>query len=103
MFARSADASMLGRPSGASTLGVTAVNVGMIQAESFGKSQDNMVAELAGHVEKWLEEGPAVVGLNEIHPSIAMKLGHMLALKVDVGIATHESNSLLWRLSSLLT
>ncbi len=32
-----------------------------------------------------------------------MKLEQMLALKVDVGIATHESNSLLWRLSSLLT
>ena len=43
----------------------------MIQAPSFEKLLDKKVAELAGHVKKWLEEGPAVVGLNEIHPKTA--------------------------------
>ena len=89
------DASALARPPDASTLGVTAFNVGMIQEVAFTKSQDSKVAELAGHVERWLEEGPAVVGLNEIHESLVAKL--QLVLKVDVDIAINESNCLLWR------
>ena len=78
----------------ASTLGVTAFNVGMMQANAFGQKQEAKVAELARHVETWLEDGPAVVGLNEIHPTIAMMLEMLLALRVDVGIATLDSNSL---------
>ena len=89
------DASALARPPDASSLGVTAFNVGMIQEDAFTKMQDSKVAELAGYVERWLEEGPAVVGLNEIHPHIVTKLQHKL--KVDVDIAIHESNCLLWR------
>ena len=49
---------MFSRPPDASTLTVTAFNVGMPQADSFYKSQDEKVAKLAGHVEKWLEDGP---------------------------------------------
>ena len=41
----------------ASTLVVTAFNVGMIQADAFTKMQDSKVAELAGYVERGLEEG----------------------------------------------
>ena len=86
------------RPPDASTRRVTAFNVGMIQANSFEKSQDKKVAELAGHVKNWLEEVPAVVGLNEIHPSIAQKLvGELQRQLPDVGIATDDSNSFLWR------
>ena len=56
------------------------------------------MAELAGHVKKWLEEGPAVVGLNEIHPKIAQKLVEKLERQqLDVDIATDDSNSLLRR------
>ena len=45
-----------------------------------------------------MREGPAVVGLNETHPDIAEKLVNELRRKkVDVEIATHESNSVLWR------
>ena len=86
------------RPPDASTLVVTALNVGMIHADSFVRRQDDLVAALAGHVEKWLEEGPGVVGLNEIHPIIARKLVEKLGREqLDVGIATDDSNSLLWR------
>ena len=85
----------LGRPADASTLGVTAYNVGMIQADAFIKTQDSLVTKLAGYVESWLEEGPAVVGLNEIHRDIVTKLHRKL--KFNVGIAIHESNCLLWR------
>ena len=83
------------RPPDASTLGVTAFNVGMIQEDAFIKTQDLKVAELASHVERWLEEGPAVVGLNEIHPDIVAKL--WLVLKGDVDIAIDDSNCRLWR------
>ena len=61
-------------PHDASTLVVTAFNVGMIHENSFKKKQDQHVTELASHVKTWLRGGPAVVGLNEIHPSIADKL-----------------------------
>ena len=92
------DASTRTHPPDASTLGVTAFNVGMLQAISFAQTQDEKVAELAGHVKRWLEEGPAVVGLNEIAPSIAKKLVEKLKeQKLDVDIATSDSNSLLWR------
>ena len=60
--------------------------------------QDKEVAELAGHVKKWLEEGGAVVGLNEIHPTIAEKLVKELKRQqLVVDIDTDASNSLLRR------
>ena len=107
------DASTRARPPDASSLGVTALNVGMIQADAFsgiaprwarkGK-QDEKLEVLAGHVLRWLQEGPAVVGLNEIAPSLVEKLVRKLEQRrLDVGIATSDSNSLLWRLSSLFT
>ena len=79
--------STLGATADASTLGVTA----------FGRMQDEKVAELARYVEQWLqlEDGPAVVGLNEVAPTIAQKVVEKLEL--EVGIATHDSNSVLWR------
>ena len=89
---------MLAPSPDASTLWVTALNVGMPQANSFDKSQDEKVAKLAGYVEKWLEEDLAVVGLNEIDPTIAEKLKRALAQKVNVGMVIHETNSLVWRL-----
>ena len=52
---------------------------------------------MASHVRMWLEEGPAVVGLNEIHPSIGKKLQSVLQQEVDMEIAIHESNCILWR------
>ena len=103
------DASTRARTPDASTLGVTAFNVGMIQQDAFtgkkykaGKQDDNL-EELADHVQRWLEDG--VVGLNEIHPSLVQKLVKKLEERylLDVGIATSDSNSLLWRLSSLFT
>ena len=89
--------STLGATADASTLGVTAFNVGMINPDSFGRMQDEKVAELARYVEQWLqlEDGPAVVGLNEIAPTIAQKVVEKLELEVD--IVTHDSNSVLWR------
>ena len=102
------DASTRARTPDASTLGVTAFNVGMIQEDAFtgkkykaGKQDDNL-EELAGHVQRWLEDG--VVGLNEIHPSLVQKLVKKLEeRRLDVGHATSDSNSLFWRLSSLFT
>ena len=90
-----ADASTLG------TLTVTALNVGMIQEDAYRSSQGVKVKKLAGHVLGWLDgPGAAVVGLNEIHPTIAgelMRLLQQLAQAMGVQIATSESNSLLWR------
>ena len=102
------DASTRARTPDASTLGVTAFNVGMIQQDAFtgkkykaGRKDDNL-EELADHVQRWLEDG--VVGLNEIHPSLVQKLVKKLEeRRLDVGNATSDSNSLLWRLSSLFT
>ena len=84
----------------ASTLGVSCLNVGMLQENAFGKRQQQKVQELAGSVQRWLIEGdgPAVVGLNEIHPSIADKVEdelHMLGLGVQK--ATNDSDALFWR------
>ena len=102
------DASTRARTPDASTLGVTAFNVGMIQEDAFtGKKhkagkQDENLEELAGNVQRWLVEG--VVGLNEIHPSLVQKLVKKLEERqLSVGHATSDSNSLLWRLSSLFT
>ena len=89
----------------ASTLGATCFNVGMIEESSFARhGQRGKVVELAGHVYQWLRDGPAVVGLNEIHPKIALVLVEQLENHhgLAVGIATHESNSLLWRTLSIL-
>ena len=102
------DASARARTPDASSLGVTAFNVGMIQETAFtGKkhkagTQDANLNELAGHAQRWLEDG--VVGLNEIHPSLVPKLVKKLEERgLDVINATNDSNSLLWRLSSLFT
>ena len=92
--------SRLGATPDASMLGAIAFNVGMIDANCFKKDQDAKIQELAGYVEGWLhlEGGPAVVGLNEIAPPIAKKLVDRLQRNdVNVGVFTHESNSLLWR------
>ena len=89
-----ADASTLG------TLTVTALNVGMMQADSFKSQQKALVARLARHVLGWLDgPGAAVVGLNEIHSTIAEKLKLKLVqlMMVRIQIATCESNSLVWR------
>ena len=43
----------------ASTLAVTAFNVGMLQANSFARTQDEKVEALAAHVKRWLSEGPS--------------------------------------------
>ena len=103
------DAATRARTPDASMLGVTAFNVGMIQEDCFtskkkygeGKQDENL-EQLAGHVQRWLEDG--VVGLNEIHPSLVQKLVKKLEeRRLDVGHATSDSNSLLWRLSSLFT
>ena len=79
---------------GASTLGVTAFNVGMISETAYAASgkQDEKVAELAGHVSSWLRgEGPAVVGLNEIHTLIGGELSAAVEkLGLDVDMAQHE-------------
>ena len=63
-------------PPDASTLGVSALNVGMPEEHSFLKKQDKKVADLADIIEQWFDDmpGPAVVGLNEIAPGIANKL-----------------------------
>ena len=98
MFARPPDASTLARAPDASTLTVTAFSVGMPQADCFINSQDEKVEMLAGRVKEWLDEGLAVVGLNEIHSSIAQKLEQALAPKFNVGIYSDGTNSLLWRL-----
>ena len=98
MFASSPDASTLARSPDASTLTVTAFNVGMPQADSVINSQDAKVAMLAGFVEEWLDDGLAVVGLNEIHSIIAQKLEQALAPKFNAGIYSDGTNSLLWRL-----
>ena len=95
-----ADASTLGRLPDASTLTVTALNVGMHQEDSFKRTQGVLVAKLARYVQEWLDgPGAAVVGLNEIHPTIAGKLMSELRQspqRMDVQIATSGSNSLLW-------
>ena len=93
-----ANAAPLGTPD-ASTLGATAFNVGMLQVDSFGNKHSARVNELAGYVKTWLEDGPAVVGLNEIAPNIAEHLVERLQQhhKFNVGIATHQSNSVMWR------
>ena len=82
------------------TLRATAFNVGMISENHFKKKQGAKVAELAGWVESWLAKdlGPAAVGLNEIHKTIADKLEQvLLQRKVSVQKLTHETNSVLWR------
>ena len=76
----------------------TALQVGMLQADSFKHQQGVLVAKLAGHIKGWLDgPGAAVVGLNEIHPTIARKLEQKLAQTMGVQLATSYSNSLLWR------
>ena len=95
----SADALVGTLPPDASTLVATAFSVGMISSDSFGKTQDDKVRQLVGHVGKWLQQGPAVVGLNEIAPIISVKLVEKLNMQSEVGVAIHESNTVLWRIS----
>ena len=44
-----------------------------------------------------MQEEPAVVGLNEIDPTIVQKLLRKLQVHFEVGVASQESNTLLWR------
>ena len=91
-------------PPDASTLGVSALigNVGMPEEHSFAEKRNDEVAIFAGIIARWLGDmqGPAVVGLNEIRfaPGIAIKLVAALqARNLNVGMATHESNGIVWR------
>jgi len=92
----------------AATLGVFSFNVNMteyvehiysIEPESL---IDKKVQDLALHIARWLNdsaEEPAVVGLNDISPSIAEVLEVRLFRKfkmVNVGRATLGTNTLLW-------
>ena len=88
-------------PPGASTLGVTALNVGMNVPDAFGKNQGDKVSELAVHVYNWLAyEGPAVVGLNEIAPGFVQMLVVLLReAKFDVHYVCQDSNCFMWRTS----
>ena len=90
--------------SDASTLGVACINVGMQNEHRYGNKQDEKVDVLAGWVREWLnvlgEGEDVVVGINELHPTIATKLVELLcggADAVNVGVFTHYSNTLLWR------
>ena len=71
-------------------------SVGAFEASG---TRDEKVGKLAGHVSSWLRgEGPAVVGLNEIHTLIAGELSAAVEkFGLDVDMAQHESNCLLWR------
>ena len=95
-----ADASTLGGHRDASTLTVTAFNVGMLERDSFKGQQKVKVKKLALIVLEWLTEpGGAVVGLNEIHLEIAEKLRNELRQKapaMDVQTISSQSNTLLW-------
>ena len=88
----SAVGSTLGRKRGASTLYThdastlmaTALNVGMPQEESFRGAHKAKVSKLARIVQDWLRDPvPAVVGLNELHPTIANKLMEELPMTID--------------------
>ena len=90
-----ADASTLG------TLTVTALNVGMIEEDSFKSVPGKRVGQLARFIMGWLGgPGAAVVGLNEIHPTSVVKLMKEIqqaGQTMDIDIDTWQSNSLLWR------
>ena len=72
----------------------------MIQEDSFIRSQAEKIEELASYVKKWLEDGYAAVGLNEIH----RKLAEMLRCKlmdigiINIDIAINDTDCLLWRI-----
>ena len=55
-------------PPEASTLSVTSINV--------GEMQESGLAKLRNSIRQWLgdDQGPAVIGLDEIAPSIAIKI-----------------------------
>ena len=98
------DASMLWPPGGdapdASMLGVACLNVGMMTAASFTRkpaTQDAKIAELAENVIGWLAGGFAVVGLNEIHDSLAAKLVDECRRRGTlVERQTDDTNAMLW-------
>ena len=83
-------------------LKVTAFNVGMIQADAHTSKnqQEEKIKTLAELVKEWLREGNAVVGLNEIHLSIAEKLVEQLQHRdVEVEKAFNDTDCLLWQKS----
>ena len=84
----------------ASTLRVTAFNVGMIQKEASIRTQEKKIAELASYVNKWLEDGYAAVGLNEIHRNLAEMLqAKLMDIGImDIDIAINDTDCLLWRI-----
>jgi len=74
----------------------------MPEEHSFAEKRNDEVAIFAGIIARWLGDmqGPAVVGLNEIRfaPGIAIELVAALqARNLNVGMATHESNGIVWR------
>ena len=75
----------------------------LYEQKKYGEGkQDENLEQLAGHVQRWLKDG--VVGLNEIHWSLVQKLlKKLVERQLAVGHATCDSNTLLWRLSSLFT
>jgi hypothetical protein len=81
--------------SDASSLGAICINVGMTNEDSYGLEQDAKVQQLADWLTQWLNGGAAVVGINELHPTIAKKLAARLGA-FHAGIATDETNSLVW-------
>ena len=90
----------------ASTLTVTALNVGMNAEDSFKNRQGVLRAQLAGTIIQWLAgQGAAAVALNEIHSNIAEKLLRELGRQApewNIQKATSSSNSLLWRAPSVV-
>ena len=78
-------------------LGVACLNVGMMTAASFRRTQDAKIAELAENVIGWLAGGFAVVGLNEIHDSLAAKLVDECRRRGTlVEWRTDDTNAMLW-------
>ena len=80
------------------SLSVVAFNVGLIQQVAFKKTQDDKVRELGWFIGRWLRDhGVAVVGLKEIHETIASKLKvELLRNHHDVNVVTQDTNALVW-------
>ena len=85
----------------ASMLSATAFNVGMPQEDAFKATQAEKILELAGWVIQWMDgPGGAVVGLQEVHPTIAGKLLVLLQSRapgMQIDSAVQSTNCVLWR------
>ncbi len=58
------------------------------------REQDYLVAVREGHVEEWLEEEPAVVGLNEINETTSEKLQNIFRQRHDLRARTNDTDTL---------